>query len=80
MLFYTQYKTKRGLTLSAVTASLHYLSRYLCSTVKRRVPIQWFQINPDCTQKKHIPIIKTQKACVTNKNMSVLVWIETIIE
>jgi len=54
MLLFTQYKTKRGLPLSAVTASLHYLSRYLCSTIKRRAPIQWLQINPVCTQKKQI--------------------------
>jgi len=80
MLLFTQYTTARGLSLSAVSVSLHFLSRCLCSTVTCRAPIQWIQINPDSKPKKHIRAIKTHKACVTNKNTSVPVWIETIIE
>jgi len=36
--------TIRDLLLSAVTVSLRYLPRCLCSTVTCRAPIQWFQI------------------------------------
>jgi len=51
MLLSTQYKTIRGLSLSTVIVSLHYLPKCLCSTVTCRAPIQWFQKNPYCTSK-----------------------------
>jgi len=54
---FTQYKNMRHLPLSvAVTVSLHYLPKCICSTVACRVPIQWFSINPDCIppKKEHI--------------------------
>ena len=61
--------------ISRFIVSLHYLPRCLCSTVTCRAPIQWFKINPDCTPKeKHIHTIKTQKACVTNKNIWVCLF------
>jgi len=81
MLLSTQYKTIRGLLLSAVTVSLHYLPRCLCSAVTCRAPIQWFQINPDCTPKiPHSYNKNPESLCYEQKHMSVLIWTETIIK
>ena len=68
------FQTCGSTAIKSVTVSLHYLPRYLCPTVTCRAPIQRFQINPCCTPKKHIRTIKTQKACVTNKNMQVCLF------
>jgi len=43
MLLSTQCKTLRGLSLSAVTVSQHYLPRCLCSTVTCRLPFSDFK-------------------------------------
>ena len=67
--------------MSSVTVSLHYLPRCLCSKVPYRAPIQWFQINPGCTPKKTYAYDKNpERLCYEQKHMSVLIWIETIIE
>ena len=72
-LLYSSYLFQVKLVCN-ITVSLQYLPTCLCSTVTCRIPIQWFKINSDCTPKKHIPTIKTQKACVTNKNIWVCLF------
>jgi len=77
MLIFTQYKTVRGLitAINIITVSLHYLPRCLCLTVTCRVPIQWFQINPDCTPKKAYSYNKNpESVCYEQKHMIVLIW------
>ena len=67
--------------ISSVTVSLHDLPRCLCPVVTYRAPIQWFQINPGCTPKKTYAYDKNPESlCYEQKHMSVLIWIETIIE
>jgi len=41
----------------SVTVSVHYLSRYLCSTVTSRAPIQWFPTNSDCSGSSRLRIV-----------------------
>jgi len=68
--FFSRSKRYTWLTaISNVSVSLHYLPKFLRSKVTSRTPIQWFQTNLDLnTKSTHIHTIKTQKACVTNKN------------
>ena len=69
--FFSRSKRYTWLTaISNVGVSLHYLPKCLRSKVTCRTPIQWFQINLDLnTKSTHIRTVKTQKACVTNKNI-----------
>jgi len=81
MLLFTQCTSIRGLLLSAITVSLHYLPRCLCSTATCRAPIQLFQINPYCTPKKTYSYNKNRENMrYEQKHMTVLICIETIIE
>jgi len=58
--------------ISSITVSLHNLPRCLRSTATCRVPVQWFEINPHCTQKN--TFLQSHKACVTNKNIWVCIF------
>jgi len=50
---HTVYNYTWLIAINSDTVSLHYLQRCLCSSVTCRAPIQWFQINSDCTPKKY---------------------------
>jgi len=50
MLLFTQYETIRGLPLSSVSLSHCITCQDVYVTCS--APIQWFQVNPDCTPKK----------------------------
>jgi len=69
--------------ISSAIVSLHYLPRYLCSTITWRAPILWFRLSN--TTRLHTKTTYSynenpESLCYEQKRMSVLIWTETIIK
>ena len=75
MVLFTQYKTIRGLQLSAMSLSRSVSCQDVCLAVTSRAPIQWFQINPNCTRKKHI---RTTTPFWTSKKLILIIVTENV--
>jgi len=70
MLFFTQYKTIRGLLLSPVSLSRCITRQDVCVQQSYAgLPFSNFKQTQIAHQRTHIRTTKTQEACVTNKNI-----------